>query len=70
MTCAAFAPPCKVECNPANIYLLKVNDRKTWKGVAYVQRQLPRSGVFKVNFEQINVSWEVSRIYFDLRFQV
>ena len=51
---------------PANIYLFKVNNRSSRNRcettskltIKTPERRLRRSGVFIVNFEQVNVSWE------------
>ena len=58
--------------NPSNIYLFKVKNRNTRKNLKYVQSQQSKhqtdtkdvvlvflSGVSILDFEQINVSWEI-----------
>ena len=52
-TCSKSIMETPEECgNPANIYMFNVNDRNTEKDVRF-------STVSIVDFEQVNVSWEI-----------
>ena len=48
---------------PANIYLLKVNNRNTRKRCEICSKFTPFSGVSIVDFEQVNVCWDKSFTY-------